>query len=263
MRGQYWSVRTSLAIAGIEGLATGHSGPTFTNVYMVGYSYAPMGCTTWCGVQNANGSTKQWTTIADPSAGSCGVTEVMAVNDSRMGVGYYLKPTSAGCVQQAFEYYPATVGSSITYVDIDPTVNPGEPSIATGISPLGAVVGVSIGTGGSTSGWLYTDRKYYSIQGPTTATSISPEGVNLSYGVAGYYVNSSGKNGFLMLNGKGHGNNNFLTVNYLNDTVIRSINTHWYVSGWANGNGGTAHGFVGECLNCGVNNTSAPEFSQR
>jgi hypothetical protein len=238
----------------LQGLATGQAGQNFKNVYMVGYGF-PSGCSQSCGVQNVNGNGQQWTTISDPGAASCGVTQVMAVNDSHIGVGFYLKSTLSGCTKQAFEYYPSTVAANgVNYVDLNP--GPGA-SIATGISPLGAVVGYSIGKGGAATGWLYADRKYYTINGPTSSASIYPEGVNFSDGVVGYYVENSSTNGFLMLDGRKGGSGNLLTVNYLNDTVIRSLNTHWYFSGWANGSGGTSHGFVGKCIGCPGNNTTS------
>ena len=87
--------------------------------------------------------------------------KVMAVNDSRMGVGFYEKNTGNSCTQHAFEYYPSNdLNNDLTYVDLSPPG--GGNAVATSISQLGDVVGYAT-QGSATSGWLYSDLKYYPI----------------------------------------------------------------------------------------------------
>jgi hypothetical protein len=170
----------------LQGLSTGIISQNFKNTYMVGY-WLPNFCSNWCGVQYVNGT---WTPVLDPyqGTGKCAITEVMAVNDSRMGVGFYEKNTGNSCTQHAFEYYPSNdLNNDLTYVDLSPPG--GGNAAATSISQLGDVVGY-VTQGSATSGWLYSDLKYYPINccGSTGAYNTYPEAVNFSQGVAGYYV---------------------------------------------------------------------------
>ena len=177
----------------LEGLSNG--GQLETS-FQVGYATALCPSCKSVGVILQGGS---WTTVQNPSAGYCGSTRILAMNETQQGVGYYLKPTttksSKTCEPQAFEFYPDPSGG-YDYHDFSPSPPPGSAgqpvisSIASGINTLGDVVGtVTYGTAPSLEHeavWFYSDMKYYAFQNGTYNTSGN--GIEYDDGIVGDYA---------------------------------------------------------------------------
>lgn len=240
----------------LDGLSNNNSlGGTF----QVGYASNGCASCTTVGVILNGGS---WATVQDPSAGLCGGTHVLAMNDTQQGVGYYLKPTTAGnCEPQAFEFYPNPSGG-YQYYDFSPSPPPGTgsqsviSSTASGINTLGDVVGtVTYGSPAREAYWFYSELKYYAFQ-YTTSTSKTyntyGNGINYNDGVVGDYVDGSGAtHGFFVFN---PANPSPVSIDYPGSgsgskpyTIINSINTDWAIAGWYKDSTGKTHGFVGIC----------------
>jgi hypothetical protein len=196
----------------------------------------------------------------------------MAMNETGQGVGWYNKMNILGqCEPQAFEFYPKD-GNSFEYHDFNPPVptTTGQTvlySTANGINTLGDVVGtVAYGTLSNihVAGWIYSELQYSTFQYASHDTYAN--GVNFSDGVVGDYTTGSGSNtathGFAVVNPNSNTTSNaFVTFDLSTNnpplTVIRSINTAWYITGWYL-QGGTYHGFVGQCEKVGSRNSSCP-----
>lgn len=240
-----------------------------TGAYMVGYAITrscTSGSCTTVGVVLHNGS---WSTIQDPSApttGKCAVTEVLAMNDSQIGVGFYDtgRTTSGACQSRAFEFYcPAatecTSSNQYTYFDIGPPQqsNSYTSSTANGINNLGDVVGTATLSSGHSEGWYYSELQYFWLTNNASSgiTDSAALGVNFSDppAVVGYYVDGKGTHGFLVKQVEQTHTTYDTTIDYLQHsppyTVVNSINKYWAISGWSEGKGpdGTMHGFVGLC----------------
>jgi hypothetical protein len=249
----------------LQGMDNGQK--NLTNTIMVG-SYQPPSskCSgSICGAWDKNPS---WTPIVDPNQGfaPCNVTEVLAVNDSHLAVGYYEKNIAQTdiCSQQAFEYYPIGKDSSDSndgpvFQDLTPTP-PSTSAIlvsseAIGINQLGDIVGTLTWHSGAqtyTSGWLYADRAYYNNalchpSCPPTDNTYAL-GVNYNDDVVGYYVSGTAYVGYIMDNPK-DANPKFQTIDYnpggKNYTVVHGINSNCLIAGTTEGSDGTLHGFVG------------------
>lgn len=236
--------------------------------YQVGYAnagsdYSPYQAIGVVAQGNGTGGTT-WTTVQDPNAGTtanCGGTEVLAMNDTEQGVGFYWKGHGSSCKRQAFEFYPNSSGSYV-FFDFSPSPPPGSSSstalgsTANGINTLGDVVGtVYYGNASNPKSavWFYSELKYYSFAHPG---SISTEGRGIDYEdeVVGDYVDptSGATHGFFVNNGES-APPAFVTIDFSQAstpyTAINSINTNHDIAGWFLGKGAGAlyHGFVGVC----------------
>jgi hypothetical protein len=201
-----------------------------------------------------NGS---WTAV-QPSTGSCSGAEVLGVNDTEQGVGWYEKPVSGSCQEHAFEFYPSASGKGFTYVDVGPAPSTGEAlvsSTANGINTLGDIVGTvtwSTSAGQQTRAWVYSELKYYQFSNGSDETV--GRGINFNDGVVGDYVDGAGTHGFLVASLSN--NPSFVTLDFTQNhspapyTILNSINTEWAVSGWYDKGDNINHGFVGTCSPC-------------
>jgi hypothetical protein len=222
---------------------------TLGGAYQVGYAGNGLGSTVG-DIYHAG----KWilTPIQDPNEGSCAVTQVLAINDTRQGVGFYLKPKNGQCEPQAFEFYPS--GNGYTYVDFSPSPPAGQTlsSTANGINTLGDVVGtVTYGSPPHNAVWFYSELKYYTFR---NGTDTFGHGVNFNDRVVGDYVDSAGTHGFFVPNPEAL-NPTFFPIDdsQLSTppyTVVNSINTNQTIAGWYLGGDGHDHGFVGTCNPC-------------
>lgn len=243
----------------------------------VGYGLPCPSCTAVGVLRTGADTTATWKTIQNPNNGTCTgtfrITKIMAMNQTEQGVGWYNKKNSLGqCEPQAFEFYPKD-GSNFEYHDLNPlppTSTTGQPvlySTANGINTLGDVVGtVAYGSWSNlhTAGWIYSELKYFTFQYASHDTYAN--GVNFSDGVAGDYTTGTGSNiathGFVVVNPNANTQStDFVTLDLSTAnpplTVIRAINTNWYITGWYQ-QGGTYHGFVGQCEKVGTRKSTCP-----
>lgn len=258
----------------LYGLDNG-TGKNFNSEFMPGYAAGaggrPQGVVLL-------GSSGQWSgLIHDPNqanSGPCAITEFLAINDSRMGVGFYDTGSTSPCIQHAFEFYSnVSLSPPYTFVDLTPTdpfgcTQSATSSEATGISTLGDVVGYVTCTSGSsprTASWIYRQLKYtaFCYTKNSTATSCGANafstyanGINFSDVVVGDYTdNSNNQHGFI-INPTPNGSS-FVHVDIpgKDDTVLRSVmeategmsqNTYW--TGSTTGDDGVAKGIVGMCM---------------
>jgi hypothetical protein len=223
---------------------------SLATTYQVGY--VGNACGSCAGTLGVTYENNMWTTIQDPNAVSCGkVTQVLAINDTQQGVGFYLKLKGTTCVQQAFEFYPNSNG--YTYIDFSPSPPPGSgqtySSTANGINTQGDVVGTV--TYGSPSQlhnalWYYSELKYYAFRNGSQETF--GRGINFNDNVVGDYVDSSGTHGFFVENPQAS-SPNFVAIDYSsgNYTVVNSINERGAIAGWYKDANHKSHGFVGVC----------------
>lgn len=257
----------------LEGL---DNGGQLSNVRMAGYAVRPF-CDSQCTPLGVVDDKGMWKTIQDPSQGSgpCAVTEVLAINDASMGVGYYL---NTSCKPQAFEFYPDANGDgNFTYVDFSPSPPPGQgylSSTANGITVQGDVVGtVTYGSTAQpqTAAWYYSELKYYWFQIKATSSyNTSGNGINFNDRVVGDYVDSLGTHGFEVQNPKNANHYpTYTTIDYPPNsshsyTVLNSIERDGYITGWYQ-QGGYYHGLVGFCKKTSTTNTcpSVPAPSSR
>ncbi|HEV3090628.1 MAG TPA: hypothetical protein VGX91_04190 [Candidatus Cybelea sp.] len=165
----------------LSGLDNG-TGRNVNSEFMAGYAAGSGGYPQGVVLRGSGG----WTgLISDPSQGSgtCAVTEVLGINDSRMGVGFYDTGSGSGpCTEHAFEFY-SNVGltTPYTFVNLTPTDPFGcsqsaTSAAATGINVLGDVVGyVTCTTGSSplTAAWMYRQLKYSTLCYTPNVTAIS------------------------------------------------------------------------------------------
>jgi hypothetical protein len=263
----------------LQGLGNGAGGKLLKGLEMVGYTQATS-CNPACLlltqgviVQDNNSGKPTFTSIQDSEqgTGACANTVVGGVNAPGIGVGSYEieNPSGSGCVWRSFEFYcPAnatcTSSGEYDYVDIPSPPPPSSTSVgsatswtATSINDLGDIVGTVTFSGSSTTfGWLYADLNYYTFQigSGSTYYNTYPEGINVGDGsgqdgVAGYYNNASGNDatGFLTTHSQDTPHPVFTPIQYgSSQTIIRSLNTHWYITGSAYVDG-TYQGFVGYC----------------
>ncbi|HLY02799.1 MAG TPA: hypothetical protein VKR56_09950 [Candidatus Cybelea sp.] len=257
--------------------------PGLTGLTVVG-SWQPGGTlcpSNICGVSYKYGSSSSWTPITDPNqgAGPCAVTEVLAINDSLEGVGYYEKNVGGldACSQQAFEYYTPEEGGSTVYLDINPTATPaGASTEATSINQLGDVVGTltyTTGTGSKektvTEGWLYADLNYYGIPCPSLCSgdNLYATGVNFNHNVVGYYDNPNTSatpvtTGFFAKDPEASKGGFFVPIvdnadgNTGKYTAINAINDYCLIAGSARDSDFVLHGIIGYApTKCNANTT--------
>lgn len=266
----------------LGGLDDGNgNGNNVTTEFFAGYVANSLNAGTKGAIFNPGNTTSGggWSLYQEPNqatSGSCAVTEVLAINDSRIGVGFYeTNPTSgsAGCVKHAFEFYGINknIQGPLTYVDLTPNdpfgcAQDATSSVATGISPLGDVVGsVSCNTSSSaqTAAWIYKDLKYTTFCYPaiTCTTTSEPatyaNGINFSHTVVGDYTDSNGhQHGFTIDPTLTSPTFYRIDIPGMVDTVLWSLldatqtgqlneNTFW--AGWAINSNGVAKGIVGMC----------------
>jgi hypothetical protein len=242
---------------------TSENDPSYASTFLQGLSndgfqvgYAGSGCAscTTVGVLYYNGN---WTTIQDPNGGGCpAITQVLAINDTEQGVGWYEKSINGTCSPQAFEFYPRD-SSNFVYHDLSPQPLTGTylSSKASGINTLGDVVGTV--TYGSlahphTAGWVYSELNYYTFANGSDNTDARD--INYNDGVVGDYSDSAGTHGFFVANPENTPSPSFDTLDVSPHsppyTIVNSINTSWLIAGWYEGGGqaGRYHGFVGLCV---------------
>lgn len=258
----------------LAGLDNG-TGRNVTSEYMAGYAAGSGGNPQGVVLRPSSG----WTSlISDPnqaSSGACAITEVLAMNDSRMGVGFYDTGSAAPCTQHAFEFYSnASLSSPYTFVDLTPSdpfgCNPSSTSSeATGISTLGDVIGsvtCNTGTSQPTAGWMYRQLAYSNFcfnPGSTTAISCNvtnsrstfPNGINFSDVVVGSYADGSGHQHGFVINPTTSGATFYhIEIPNYDNTVLWGImeateagsqNTYW--TGYVQNDGGNTKGIVGMC----------------
>jgi hypothetical protein len=250
-----------------------------SSLYQVGYVTPPgegsEGAILFPHATSGNGV---WSFIQDPNqakSGGCAVTQVLAVSDSRIGVGFYdTNPTTTGspCVQHAFEFYSTKAFTGpYTYADLTPGDPSGDTqdvtsSVASGINILGDVVGTvtwKSSTSSGTGGWIYADLQYstfcYNGNAKPSCSGGYPthaNGINFSDVVVGNYTESGDQNGFAITS-PDNDTNKFSIIDIPNttDTVLNSIteatNTTESVhfAGWARPEGSNPkyEGIVGTC----------------
>jgi hypothetical protein len=215
--------------------------PTFGLTYLIGQSGPP-------------------TVITDPKQGTtpCNVTEVLGINNSRMGVGYYETNTASGCAQQAFEYYCPEQGDTCTgpyqYFDLNPLgPNSAKPasSVASGINGLGDVTGTITMSNGQTYGWFYAELRYNYFSIGTNNTF--GRGINFDDYVVGSYTNNGVTYGFLVINPQQtQPSYTMIDNNNASVTVVNSMNLTtnktYTVAGWFQASTTSkTHGFVAMC----------------
>jgi hypothetical protein len=246
----------------LQGLSDAQGDP-----HVVGYGMpAGYGCST-CGLLHYDG---EWTVIQDPNEGSgpCAITEVQAINDSRMGVGFYKKNIAGsldGCYDQPFEFYLDPAGTAYAYFDLTPLAPSGQAlktSEAYGINGLGDVAGTLTTMTGNVYGWFYSEMEYnyFSISSGSTTFATYARGVNFDDTVVGDYIDGSTTYGFLITSPEASPTPSATTINANGDstlTVVNSINlTKKYTSsaetytigGWYKASASSvAQGFVARC----------------
>jgi hypothetical protein len=234
------------------------SGITFVGSWQPGGTLCPSNI---CGVSYKYPNSGSWTSISDPHQGSggCAVTEVLGINDSLEGVGYYEENSSGldACKLQAFEYYTPSTGGSPVYVDIFPSPLPAGQTLisseATGINQLGDIVGTVVYESGSTTateGWLYADLNYYFVKCPAECSSLYATDVNFSDNVAGYYTatgSNTGTYGFWAEDPKYSAGGTVVSVSdgSSTNTRINAINDYCMIAGSSEDSHGVVHGIVG------------------
>jgi hypothetical protein len=256
----------------LSGLDDG-SGGSIPSLFQVGYVVQPLLSETEGAVLNSG----TWTLMRDlnEGGGTCAVTHLVAIFDSRIGVGFYETSSGTTCIKHAFEVYSnQNFTSPYTFVDLTPTDPSGSTtdvtsSVANGINILGDVVGTVTWTNGKgtaqTGGWIYRDLQYttfcYAGGGTTTSCSSSSaaptfaNGINFSDVVVGNYTDQYGQHGFAITDPMNAGST-FTTIDTnQTNTVLWSINegtgskseffTGWTTTGGANA---LASGIVGICL---------------
>jgi hypothetical protein len=256
----------------LDGLNNG-TGKNVNSEFMAGYAAGSGGHAQGVVLRGGGGWTGLISDPAQQSSGQCAVTEVLAINDSRMGVGFYDTGSASPCTQHAFEFY-SNVGltTPYTFVDLTPTDPFGcspsaTSSVATGISTLGDVVGyVSCTTGSSplTAAWFYRQLEYSTFCYTPNVTAVScnansrstyADGINFSDDVVGYYTDGSGNQHGYMINPTTSGAtlvhveipsyDNTVLWSIMEATESTSQNTYW--TGWVYNNNGNAKGIVGMC----------------
>jgi hypothetical protein len=251
----------------LSGLDDGTGG--ISSLYQVGDVVQPLLSETEGAILHSG----TWALFRNPNegGGTCAVTQVLAIDDSRIGVGFYETSGNGGiCIKHAFEFYSnSTLSSPYTFVDLTPTDPSGSiadvtSSVATGINTLGDVVGTITWTQNGTphtGGWIYRDLKYTTFchaAAQSTSCSGSPaptyaNGINFSDVVVGDYTDQSGQHGFAITNPWKAGTFTTIDTSYPN-TVLWSINEGTgtkseFFAGWTTpaGSNPKALGIVGIC----------------
>lgn len=242
----------------LQGLSNGD----LMQAYDVGYAMLSSCGSSYCpesglvyNPRNANTSNHGWTTITDPNQGaySCAVTQVLGINGSRMGVGFYEKNAANGCAQQPFEFYQINGQGQYYYVDLTPppSVN-GEPvtgATANGIDDSGDVAGTLTTFGGQTYGWYYSELGYYVFSIANDATAAL--GINVDSGIVGDYIDGPNTYGYVISEPE-NPMPNYTTLPCCNSssvTVATAVNKAWDISGYYV-SGGQTFGFLAACNPC-------------
>jgi hypothetical protein len=249
-----------------------------SSLYQVGYVTPPgEGSEGAILFPHATSGIGTWSFIRDPNqakSGSCAVTQVLAVDDSHIGVGFYeTNPitTKSPCQQHAFEFYSTKAFTGpYTYVDLTPGDPSGDTkdvtsSIASGINILGDVVGTvtwKSSTSSGTGGWIYLDLQYstfcYNGNAKPSCSAGYPtyaRGINFSDVVVGNYTENGHQNGFAITSPNDANKFSVIDIPNTTDTVLNSIteatNTTESVhfAGWAlpDGSNPKWEGIVGTC----------------
>lgn len=177
-----------------------------------------------------------WTSYKDPHArgGNPEVTELLGVNDSRVGVGFY--KDSYG-IDHAFQLNMVTGG----FQDIRP---PGaDESVATGITGRGDIVGY-LKSSSQTIGFLLRQGEFTELSYPR-ATETKFLGVTAHDEIVGSYIGNGATHGFLLTEPLFKNKRAWQKIdepNAAETTVVTGINIHddlvgYYVDGSGNTNG--------------------------
>ena len=180
-----------------------------------------------------------WSAYRDPHARAKGsTTELLAVNDSDMAVGFYKAGSSSG----AFEMEVATG----KFTPITPPN--GKNAVATSINSRADIVGYCTKPDGNIVGFLLlgASRTFYTFSYPN-ATSTKFLGVTVADRIVGSFVDKRGQtHGFLLRHPLRH------TISWqridepdaVGTTVAAAINLHYDIVGWYVDSSGTTHGFL-------------------
>jgi hypothetical protein len=215
--------------------AAGTFATSLTSTTVAGYVINPgrlLG--TWAFVE-INGL---WTVFKDrrEGTGSNAVTEMLGVNDSGLGVGFY---KSKGGASVPFE----VIISTEQFTNFMP---PGAKSAqATGINSLGDVSGWEY-TGSANKGFLLRVGTYYWLTHPSAAATEAL-GINRADQIVGFYRNSSGwRHGFVLTNptSKSRVWQSIDEPNAKRGTVVTGINDTGDICGFYIDGSGVQHGFV-------------------
>jgi len=209
--------------------ATGVSSNRIISGYVVG---PPQLSGTWGAVRVKSA----WTIFKDRKEGdgSDAVTQLLGLNDSEVGVGFYVDPYG---ISHSFEV--DIVNENFT--DLHPPA--AIASESTGINGKGDVSGIEIGSAGTT-GFFLRAGAYYQLAYPG-AISTEPRGVNWQDQVVGDYVDVSGIHGFVLTGPTGNQDWQSVDAPKANGlTVITGITNHDAICGYYVDVTGVQHGFV-------------------
>jgi hypothetical protein len=207
-----------------------------TNTIMAGYViHPPQLPGIWAFVE-INGL---WTLIKDRKGGkgTAAVTEILGVNTSKFGVGFYKNAYGNN----------VPVVLNIPLENFNTLKPPGAISAeGTGINTVNDVSGWE-STSGGTVGFLVRAGTYYSISYPGSTTTEAL-GLNSQDQIVGYYQQSNGtKHGFILTNPTKAGQQVWQTIdepNAVSGTVVTGINDSDDVCGYYVDGNGVQHGFV-------------------
>jgi hypothetical protein len=136
-------------------------------------------------------------------------TQVTALNNTGIQVGFYSKMNTASGANNNFGYYSLN-GTHFHKVNF-PTHNPANPPVdqLLGVNDSGLAVGFYVDAAGASHGYLYNinAHKYHSENPPlgTGVKSVTPTGINDSDSVVGFFVNShDDTRGFLVRTASPH-----------------------------------------------------------
>lgn len=181
-----------------------------------------------------------WTIYKDHNGpqGNGMVDELLGINDSNIGVGFYQNTTGT---DQPFQVTILTK----TFVALHP---PNAVSAqATAINGKGDIAGWETLSSGENVGWILLNGKYYNFSAPNS-TGTQALSLNWQDQVAGTFTDSKGTHGFVLTNPqKPQGSQIWQTVdepNAAGTTIVNCVNNHHALSGWYLDSNGNTDGFV-------------------
>lgn len=237
--------------------------------YAAGYATFPSHTGTHCmtcGILYDNHTGQYVSELQDNNEGSCGVTELLGINNAKVAVGFYHDPTKK-CQPQAVEEYL----SNNNAVFFNFSVTGAASSEATGIDNAGNVVGTAM-VNGVELGWYYHDLHYaefcVACSATTDTSDTQPTGINWPGGIVGNYTTSSSSisHGFLVQTNTKYQitkiNPSYAPIDDLVSnvdygTVVNSIAQSYYeISGkYQYDSIGDSYGFVAGCTKGCTGNT--------
>jgi len=182
-----------------------------------------------------------WTLIKfyGEGSGKDKVTELLGMNDSELGVGYYLD--SSG-VSHAFALNAVTQ----QFTGIKPPDEEGAEAV--GINGEGDISGTETTTNGKTEGFFLQDGTYYQFAYPKSKLTQAM-GINWQDQIVGDYEDvSGGIHGFVLTDPKAGGAKQVWQSvdepDAVGTTVITDINDDDQICGWYVDSAGNVDGFV-------------------